>query len=384
MKQTARIISTYAADSSGVCSALYELGGMCVIHDASGCNSTYHTHDEPRWYDQDSLVFISALSEMEAIMGDDEKLVRDITETALELHPRFVALCGTPIPMMIGTDLPAIASEVEHRTGIPAFGLPTNGMHSYLSGAGMAFAAVAGRFADRSLRREPGRSVNLLGLTPLDFSVNGSDGSMRSILEGNGFTVISSWAMGSTLDELSQAGRASVNLVVSYSGLTAARTLQKLFGTPYVVGVPFGVKFSGRLIAALERAADTGCCGAAYLRRPREARPALTLIGESVSAGSLAAAIGEEFGRSARVLCPLETEPGLLAEGDMEAKDEDDLIALLKPSDHILADPLYRPICPGGSEFYPLPSEAFSGRIFRRNIPDLIGSPLNGKGSINL
>ena len=40
MKQTARIISIHAADTSGVCSMLYELGGMVVVHDASGCNST--------------------------------------------------------------------------------------------------------------------------------------------------------------------------------------------------------------------------------------------------------------------------------------------------------------------------------------------------------
>lgn len=384
MKQTARIISTYASDASGVCSALYELGGMSVIHDASGCNSTYNTHDEPRWYDRDSLVFISALSEMEAIMGDDEKLIRDMTETAQELRPRFVALCGTPIPMLIGTDLRAVAAEVERRTGIPAFGLPTNGMHSYLFGAGMAFAAVAERFADRSLRREPGRSVNILGLTPLDFSVNGSDGSIRDVLEGNGFSVISSWAMGSTLDQLAQAGRAAVNLVVSYSGLPAARTLQKRFGTPYVIGVPFGRAFSRRLLGRLEQAADTGACGVAYLGRPRAAAPELTLIGESVYSGSLAAAIGEEYRCSVRVLCPLETEPELLDEGDAAARDEDELLPLLKPADYILADPLYRPICPKGSRFYPLPSEAFSGRIYRKYIPNLIGTPLNWKGSVDL
>ena len=49
--------STYTADVSGVCSMLYELGGMTVLHDPSGCNSTYTTHDEPRWYDTNSLMF---------------------------------------------------------------------------------------------------------------------------------------------------------------------------------------------------------------------------------------------------------------------------------------------------------------------------------------
>ena len=60
----AKIISCYTADTSGVCSALYELGGMVVVHDASGCNSTYATHDEPRWYDMDSMIYISALTEI--------------------------------------------------------------------------------------------------------------------------------------------------------------------------------------------------------------------------------------------------------------------------------------------------------------------------------
>ena len=68
MKRTNRILPVYAADISGVCSALYELGGMTVMHDASGCNSTYTTHDEPRWYSMDSMVYISALSELEAVI----------------------------------------------------------------------------------------------------------------------------------------------------------------------------------------------------------------------------------------------------------------------------------------------------------------------------
>ena len=116
MRQTASIISTYTADVSGVCSALFELGGMAVMHDASGCNSTYNTHDEPRWYDMDSMVFLSGLSEMEAIMGDDEKLIGDIVAAATDLHPRFIAIAGTPIPMMIGSDFRAIAASVERKT----------------------------------------------------------------------------------------------------------------------------------------------------------------------------------------------------------------------------------------------------------------------------
>ena len=38
----------------------------------------------------------------------------------------------------------------------------------------------------------------------------------------------------------------------------------------------------------------------------------------------------------------------------------------LKDAKIIVADPLYRPICPKNSSFYELPHVAFSGRIYIR------------------
>ena len=116
MRQAYRIIPIYTADVSGVCSALYELGGMTVMHDPSGCNSTYNTHDEIRWYDQDSLIFISGLTDIDAIMGNDEKFLQDIEEAAKELKPKFIALASSPIPFMNGTDFQGLARALTARS----------------------------------------------------------------------------------------------------------------------------------------------------------------------------------------------------------------------------------------------------------------------------
>lgn len=382
MKQTARIISTYAADVSGVASALFELGGMTVIHDASGCNSTYNTHDEPRWYDFDSQVFISALTEIDAIMGNDEKLVDDICDAAGDLHPRFVAIAGTPIPMMIGTDLTAIARRVEAKTGIPAFALKTNSMHSYVSGVSMAFEALAQRFCDRSLSREKGSGkVNILGVTPLDYSVNGSDADMRRWLGENGFETVSLWAMGSTLDEISRSGCADVNLVTSWDGMAAAGFLQKTFGTPYVVGAPLGRGFSRVLASALIKASETGeseiPCAMSTATEKRA-----VIIGEGVYSASLAQSIEIEYGVGCRVVCPTEIDAGILPAGSAAALDEDEIIPLLPQNGIIIADPLYKPVCPENSRFFSLPSEAFSGRIYRKDIPNLINKALETGGEL--
>ena len=222
MKRINRILPVYAADISGVCSALYELGGMTVMHDASGCNSTYTTHDEPRWYSMDSMVYISALSELEAVMGDDDKLVRDIVDAARNLHPRFICLGGTPIPMMMGTDFKGLARMIEKETGIPTFGIATNGMHSYVRGAGEALRRIVERFCPTADELEeikagmgqmgkgfpegPGSGgarlgVNILGATPLDFSLTGNVSGIRKFLSCHGMETVGCWAMESSLDD---------------------------------------------------------------------------------------------------------------------------------------------------------------------------------------
>jgi hypothetical protein len=187
--------------------------------------------------------------------------------------------------------------------------------------------------------------------------------------------------MGSTLDEIQEAGRAKVNLVVSYSGLAAAKELQKIFGTPYVVGTPCGSAFSKELIRKLKTVAEAGenndllqTISYESVRKVSATpdTPDITLIGESVLSGSLAAAISAECDKSVQVLCPLETEPLLLSTGDYITPDEDDLIPYLMKSKIVIADPLYQPICPKSCQFIPLPHEAFSGRIYRKDIPDLI------------
>ena len=369
MKQTARIISTYSADTFGVCSALFELGGMVIMHDASGCNSTYTTHDEPRWYDMESMVYISGLSEMEAIMGDDEKLIGDIVDAANNLHPKFIAIVGTPIPTMTGFDFTAVAELVEDRTGIPTFGFDTTGMNTYVQGAAKAFEGIARRFVKRDVEKTEYLSANILGLTPLDFSVNGSDASMVKFLENAGFTVISKWAMGSTLEELTEAGRASVNLVVSATGLGVAKVLKELFGTPYVVGTPIGAAFQEELKHTLLNTAKGGLSDLELSSLPNSE---IAVIGEGVTSLSLAQAIELEYGIGVKVLCATECERTLLRNKDVLTSDEEDVMEALSGMKMVIADPLYQPICPKDAKFMSLPAESFSGRIYRNEIPNLI------------
>ncbi len=457
MRQSYRVIPIYTADVSGVCSALYELGGMVVMHDPSGCNSTYNTHDEIRWYEQDSLIFISGLSEMDAIFGNDEKFLNDIKEAAEEFHPKFIALAGSPIPYMNGTDFPALAQILEEETGIPSFAVPTNGMHDYVYGAGIALEEIAKCFVTdvnaeaikkvekntkaikkfskedrlevttneitedtnvepklnyKAYKEDGERTMNLLGVTPLDFGPIESVQEMKENLKEYGWKICSTWAMGDLLEALACAGDASVNLVVSSVGLRAAKVLYEKCGTPYVIGMPIQ-GYTKKINIALERAIKEGKGGVvSYLKEEEadslvrdephieqnekieklltevdgaeeaegekttkksdiengaersETVETVTIIGEPVKSCSLAAMIEENYGKNTRVFCPLQETEGLLRPQDRMVKGEEEMEEALKDAEIIVADPLYRPICPKEAKFYELPHVAFSGRIF--------------------
>ena len=367
----------YSSDLSGVCSALYELGGLLVMHDASGCNSTYATHDEPRWYGSDSLIFISGLRELDAVLGNDEKYISDICEAAAETHPKFIAVFGSPIAAMTGTDFKGVARVIEKRTGIPTLHFDTSGMHSYQAGARQAFAALSERFVEAPGEKAPSDRlrVNLLGLTPLDFSVVGNAEALREWCDAEGFDVLSSWAMNTTLDDIARAGEADVNLVLSSTALDAAKLLHRRFGTPYVIGLPAGKDACAEVARLLRLAAETGVdqtLFAAPAAAPEE-KPTL-IIGEPVFANSIRFSLErQDPGTPVRVLCPLEDGCGLLRDGDLIAHDEPSIRRALAEAGRVIADPLYRPLCPRGTPFTDLPSESYSGRMYRDRIPVFLG-----------
>lgn len=371
----ARIISCYTADTSGVCSALYELGGMVVVHDASGCNSTYATHDEPRWYDMDSMIYISGLTEIDAVMGNDDKFIDDVCESAQRLKPKFIAICGSPMPAMTGTDFDALASIIEQKSGIPTYAMHTNGMKSYLVGASQAFEMLARNYCAGSGKTK--NTVNILGATPLDISRREIVDSIWGWLERSGFERGCCMAMGGALEDLQTAGDAVCDLVISSSGLAAAKVLKERFGIPYVVGLPFGEEYADALRSDIVRAAaektDIVSCA---LRGEISDDCDTVVVGESVYAGSVARAFEMQTGRRARVIHTLDTSSELIARADKSIADEDKLEQEFAGCALVIADPLFKPIVSETAKFAPLPHEAFSGRCFRKSIPDLVDKKL--------
>ncbi len=173
------------------------------------------------------------------------------------------------------------------------------------------------------------------------------------------------------LVENAKAGNAEINLVVSSVGLRAAKALKEKFGTPYVIGTPYK-EYAERISEALEKKIPMP---ALEDRKEWEKNTAIEdwksqiviLIGEPVTTTSFAALIEKEYHYKTKVLCPLEETDGLIGSQDLKVSGEEEMENALKNAQIVVADPLYRPICPAECEFYERAHIAFSGRMFLKN-----------------
>ena len=228
-----------APDYSGAASALFELGGMIVIHDASGCTGNYTSYDEPRWLGSNTAVYCSALRHMDAILGNDNLLVERIKKAAKSIKPNFIALLGSPVPMVIGTDFDGIASEIEAETGIPSIGLPTRGLAYYGKGVNSAIISLMKKVCPASVSEsEKNDGINILGVTPLDFAHKTNAQDFVNLFEQNGIKVNSCLSMGCSFEQFKSSVYSKLNVVVSQCGYDTAVYMKEQYGIPFVVGTP--------------------------------------------------------------------------------------------------------------------------------------------------
>ncbi|SHH97402.1 Nitrogenase component 1 type Oxidoreductase [Sporobacter termitidis DSM 10068] len=370
MKKLWRKLPPPAPDTSGVANALFGMEGLLLFDDVQGCASNYCIYDETRASERVN-VFPAQLSDMDVIMGTREQLRRRLKELYDEMPEcRFIALAGSPISMLIGTDLKAACLEITEEYGVPAFPIDVTGHRFYDVGAAAAMLAMGRCILDGERREIPG-TVNLLGALTMDLGTKNIV-ALHGFFEQQGLEVISKWGCIDTLDNLKNSVNAAVNVVVAGCGLPLARMMKRKYGIPYTVGVPCGSR------PGLPARTDaSGARGPIPPVRPDRA----LIIGEQVLAGSIRNMLRCDYGiTDVTVSSFFEMDAELLEPGDERLSSEDEAQKLInsRPFDLIIGDPFYERLAANTPARYKcLPHIAVSSKIYEDDILDIIGAKGN-------
>lgn len=367
MSYLVSILPPFAADYSGIASALHDLGGLIVIHDASGCTGSYTGYDEPRWYHGKSSVYCSGLREVDAILGNDDRLLNNIVKLCSQRTFRFIAIIGSPVPMLVGFDFEGFSKLVEHETGIPTFGFSSTGFDCYHKGWAQACIAFADRFVSPSVQKRHG-AVNILGASPLDNFRPDSIEHIESYIAAEGMSVRSVWGQGDGFEDMRCASEAQLNFVVSSSALPLARHFERKWGIPFIAGIPVGDHLQGALARIGSGFPET----VPAMREPAASKPriagSLLLLGEQLQMNAVRHQLKRDYPALEVTVASFFAWEAAVAEAhDRHLGDENDAMTLIRSTSFaaMLGDPLLRALIPSThpTAFIDYPHHAISGRI---------------------
>ena len=371
MKGLRKYLSPFAPDQSGAAAVLCEFHGLIIILDAGGCAGNICGFDEPRWFDSRSAIFSAGLRDMDAILGRDDRLVEKIGKACEKLSADFIAVIGTPVPAVIGTDYKALSRMIEKKTGIPALTIDTDGTKLYDIGEKKTWKELFKKFAVKQ-EVEPGR-VGIIGATPLSFGGIYEENFLKEYFSEKGFSKVLCYGMGDGLEAVKGAAAAEKNIVISPSGIAAAKYLKQKFGTPYEVFCPPEIipEWKERK-DQLEHSEQIEQNTAMPNRKERSDKKVL-IVHQQVLANTLREElltlameqkIETDFAKIT-VASWFMLDDALKKEGDLLFKEEDDWISYIKENEYdiIIADPLLKKAVPFyKGEWYDLSHFAISGK----------------------
>lgn len=366
----------FSPDYSGVCGALFSLGGMIVIHDAAGCTGNYINYDEPRWYDGGAMVYCSGLRELDAVLGNDEKFIQNICEAARSLHPKFIALVGSPVPMVIGTDLAGMAAWIEDETGIPSFGFSTTGLGLYPEGVLLAGKALL-EYTDRNEQIEETEpsGMNLLGDLPLDFAGTTFLEQFRGLLSEIGGSVHATLFDGADMEQVERVKSAKWNSAVSCSGALLGAWLWRKHHMPCITGFPMSRRTAedwASFAGEYQNGGGVHAWGTQGAMCGR--KDGILILGDQIIANSIRAEIFYASGQSSCVGVPFGVQKESLGEGDLYLKQEAQISQAINAAEFstVIGDPLYRQLLdePEKKNFIPVLHYAVSSKVGAERYPD--------------
>jgi len=362
-----------APDYSGAASALFDLGGIVVMHDASGCTGNYTGFDEPRWLGSRSAVYCSGLRRMDCIMGNDQKYIDGTLEAAKNLNPTMISYLGSPVPMVIGIDMDGMAMETEMASGIPSLGFNTTGQNYYDKGASDVFVKLIKRFAKKPTvkieDRESGRKkkVNVLGLLSVDMGNERNADDICRVIEEAGYETNARFAMGLSMEQIERVAEADLNVVISRCGLDAAEFMEKKYGIPYICGAPVGN--GENFIKKLK--------GTYQSEHEKKKAPAdILIIHEQILANSIREELEKQSDVSVTVGSMYGLDSRLSREGDLDLPNELTIRKIINSGQYsvIIADPVIKKILNRDDvQFVELPHVALSGRLYLDQYPRYLG-----------
>jgi nitrogenase molybdenum-iron protein alpha/beta subunit len=189
-------------------------------------------------------LYSTHIDETDISLGDTGRLSRAIAEIIECDKPKIVFLLPSSVPTVIGTDLLALCKELQlEYPSVPLLPFGHGGFDVYgYRGVQEALLLLA-KTLSVDIEKTKLPTFNIIGSCADMFRFQADAQELIRIMEG-AFDMRPLCIMTSdtTVEDIKKIGGAHINLVIRREGEPAAKHLKERFGTPYLLGRPYGIE----------------------------------------------------------------------------------------------------------------------------------------------
>lgn len=198
------------------------------------------------------------IDETDIALGGIARIRNTLKNIAQTKSTKVVFLLPSSVPEIIGTDLMAICEEMAYdypNLRLLPFGYGGFDVSQH-KGIEQTLLLLA-KTLPIDCEKTQEATFNIIGSCADLFHFQSDAAELKRIMKNAfGMSPICVMTSDTSVSQLERVGSAHINLVIRREGLQAAKELNRRFGTPYVVGRPYGLEGTLKWIEALAQTLD--------------------------------------------------------------------------------------------------------------------------------
>ena len=213
---------------------------VSIVHSRPGCHNGMFYLRTLGSNQNDIRIVGSGFQAHDAIYGGEEKLANVIRLSYENFKPSLIAVLNCSAPVLMGADIEGIVYEMKEEIPAEIIALNTGG---YEGPAWMGYEETLAELTRFMVSCEdPSDSkINLIGCKQDDVKADSDLLEIKRMLNSHGIS-INTVLTNSSFEKITNAPKATLNVVLGGDGLECAKVMQEKFGTPYVItSYPYGL-----------------------------------------------------------------------------------------------------------------------------------------------
>ncbi len=216
-------------------------------------------------------LFSTHIDETDIALGGTSRLNHTIANVVKSHQPRVIFLLPSSIPEVIGTDIPALCEELQPEyPGIRLLPFGHGGFDIIQHRGVQEALLLLAESLPVDTKKTPQPTFNIIGSCADLFRFQADAMELQRMMLGAfGMKPVCIMTSDTSIEDIEKMGGAHINLVIRREGIPAAEHLKKRFGTPYLLGRPYGIEGTTRWLEEVAQMSGL-TVNKAFLKEERE------------------------------------------------------------------------------------------------------------------